>query len=129
MERSRTSFLVKHGRRVRFWKDRWCKDIPLCKSFPFLYAFVDSSACWVAGMLETLGAEEVESFLERFYGMKVCGDVVLWAEARNDWFAIKSLCRTLEDSECSAFPSKGIWEVLMQTKIPFFTWRHYGVKF
>ena len=45
---SRILFLVGNGRRVRFWRDRWYGDSPLCVSFPFLFAlFVDKEA-WVA---------------------------------------------------------------------------------
>ena len=26
------------GRRVNFWKDKWCGDVPHCESFPSLFA-------------------------------------------------------------------------------------------
>ena len=30
------TFLVRNGRRVRFWKDKWCGDELLCIYFPYL---------------------------------------------------------------------------------------------
>ena len=35
---SRLSFVVGNGQRVKFWKDRWCEDSPLCVSFLTLFA-------------------------------------------------------------------------------------------
>lgn len=33
--------------RVRFWKDKWCSDEPLCTTFPSLFAIVASEEAWV----------------------------------------------------------------------------------
>ena len=41
-------FSMGDGRRVRFWKDRWCGDEALRISFPSLYALVTSKEAWVA---------------------------------------------------------------------------------
>ena len=42
---SRILFLVGNGRRVRFWRDKWCGDSPLCVSFPSLFVLsVDKEA-------------------------------------------------------------------------------------
>ena len=30
----KVSFVVGNGQRVRFWKDTWCGQEPLCNSFP-----------------------------------------------------------------------------------------------
>ena len=35
---SSLAYRVGSGRRVRFWKDKWCGDEPLCESFPSLFA-------------------------------------------------------------------------------------------
>ena len=51
-------FIVGNGRRVRFWKDRWCKDSPLCVSFPSVFALsvdkearvADIWAPWLSGV-------------------------------------------------------------------------------
>ncbi|RVW26802.1 hypothetical protein CK203_099735 [Vitis vinifera] len=42
------SFTVGDGRRVKFWKDIWCGNIPLCEAFPSLFAFAVSRDTWVA---------------------------------------------------------------------------------
>ena len=36
------SFAMGDGRRVRFWKDIWCRIISLCEAFPSLFALVVS---------------------------------------------------------------------------------------
>ena len=42
---ARISFRVGNGRRVRFWRDRWCGDSPLCLLFPSLFVLaVDKEA-------------------------------------------------------------------------------------
>ena len=45
--RSRSRFLVGNGRRIKFWKDIWCGDEPLCVSFPSLYALAVFKDAWV----------------------------------------------------------------------------------
>ena len=39
---NRIIFLVANGRRVRFWKDKWCGDDALCVSFSSLFALAVS---------------------------------------------------------------------------------------
>ena len=51
---SRISFLVGNGWRVRFWRDRWCRDSPLCVSFPSLFALTDDKEAWVADIWDSL---------------------------------------------------------------------------
>ena len=45
---ARISFRVGNGRRVSFWRDRWCGDSPLCVSFPSLFALSAEKEVWVA---------------------------------------------------------------------------------
>ncbi|RVW70862.1 putative ribonuclease H protein [Vitis vinifera] len=52
-------FVVGEGRKVRFWKDKWCGTTPLCESFPCLFALATSKEAWVncgekGGKLEPL---------------------------------------------------------------------------
>ena len=47
-------YSVGNGTRVRFWKDKWCGDDPLCTSFPSLFAI---------------------SLIRRF-GWRMCGAIV-----------------------------------------------------
>ena len=49
------SFVVGDGRRVKFWKDIWCGNIPLCEAFPSLFAFAVSQDAWVADCWDSMG--------------------------------------------------------------------------
>ena len=51
---ARISFSVGNGRRVRFWRDRWCGDSPLCESFPSLFALSTEKEAWVADVWDPL---------------------------------------------------------------------------
>ena len=31
-----------NGQRVRFWKNKWCGDDPLCVTFPSIFALIVS---------------------------------------------------------------------------------------
>ncbi|RVW15364.1 LINE-1 reverse transcriptase-like [Vitis vinifera] len=54
---NKVAFLVGNGRRVKFWKDIWWGNFPLCNSFPSLYAFVSSKEAWVEEFWDTSGVE------------------------------------------------------------------------
>ncbi|RVW46317.1 Pre-mRNA-splicing factor SYF1 [Vitis vinifera] len=43
--------------RVRFWKDRWYGDDPLCTSFPSLFAISSSKEAWVEDIWNHSGGE------------------------------------------------------------------------
>ena len=51
---ARMLFIVGNGRRVRFWRDRWCRDSPLCMSFPSLFALAVEKEAWVADFWDPL---------------------------------------------------------------------------
>ena len=40
-------FVVGDGKKVRFWKDKWCGTTPLCEAFPSLFALATSKEAWV----------------------------------------------------------------------------------
>ena len=44
----RMAFIVGNGRRVSFWRDRWCGKSPLCMTFPSLFALTVEKEAWVA---------------------------------------------------------------------------------
>ena len=46
--KSRLAYQVDNGRRVKFWKDKWCGDKPFCESFPSLYSISLSKDAWVS---------------------------------------------------------------------------------
>ncbi|KAJ9678729.1 hypothetical protein PVL29_020805 [Vitis rotundifolia] len=48
------SFSVGNGRRVSFWRDRWCGDSPLCETFPSLFALAVEKEAWVAEVWDPL---------------------------------------------------------------------------
>lgn len=47
---TKTSFSVGNRRRVKFWRDKWCGDEPLCVSFPSLLALASSKEAWVVNL-------------------------------------------------------------------------------
>ena len=127
----RRVFIGGNGRRVRFWRDRWCWDSPLCVSFPSLFALTVDKEAWVADIWEAEGGwgcwnscfsrafndwevEEAERFLERLHGKRVLEDVedmVSWTETKSGKFSVKSLYFALEAGCPSLFPSSYIWNV------------------
>ena len=44
----RMAFIVGNGRRVSFWRDRWCGESPLYMTFPSLFALTVEKEAWVA---------------------------------------------------------------------------------
>ena len=50
----RLVFIVGNGRRVSFWRDRWCGDSPLCMSFPSLFALIVEKEAWVTDIWDPL---------------------------------------------------------------------------
>ncbi|RVX15731.1 Twinkle-like protein, chloroplastic/mitochondrial [Vitis vinifera] len=101
----RLAFIVGNGRRVSFWRDRWCGESPL--------SFND----WEI--------EEAERFMERIQSKRVYEDVedtVSWTETKSGKFSVKSLFIALEAGGSSLFPSSFIWNVNVQPKISFFAW-------
>ena len=96
--KSKISYDLGHGRRVRFWKDIWCGDTLLSISFPSLFAIATSKEAWVCDVWEhtnfggcwnprfvtnfqdrELGC--VEAFLLRLHGKSVSREVddkVVW---------------------------------------------------
>ena len=49
---SKIGFRVENGKRVRFWKDRWCGKEPLAVTFPELYSITTNKEVWVDQMWE-----------------------------------------------------------------------------
>ena len=47
----RVAFKVGGGRRVRFWKDRWCGEDSLEEAFPSLYSLASSRDAWVVSIM------------------------------------------------------------------------------
>lgn len=41
------AFLVGNGKRVRFWREKWFGNEPLCISFPSLFIVASSKEAWI----------------------------------------------------------------------------------
>ena len=46
------SFVEGDGKRVKFWKDIWCRNNSVREAFPSLFALADSKDAWVANFWE-----------------------------------------------------------------------------
>ena len=57
-------FVVSDGKKVRFWKDKWCGTTPLCEVFPSLFTLANKEA-WVNEVWTIVG-EMRESWTPRF---------------------------------------------------------------
>ena len=40
---------------MKFWKDIWCGNTPLCEAFPSLFAFAVSQDAWVEDCWDYMG--------------------------------------------------------------------------
>ena len=65
------AFRVGNGRRMRFWKDKWCGDEPLYESFPSLFAISQAKDAWVSEVWNPDGVGD--------------GWTPLFSRALNDW--------------------------------------------
>ena len=139
---SRNLFVVCNGRRVKFWKDRWCGAELLCLSFPSLFVLASSEEAWVADFwvhssegdgwdpsfsrpLNDLEIEMVECFLSRIQDKVVIEereDEVFWAVTKSGSFSVKSLISILEEVRVSPFPTSIVWNDWVPPKVSFFAW-------
>ena len=144
---SRLSFVVGNGQMVKFWKDRWCGDSPLCVSFPTLFALAVSKDAWVkdvwssteGGGLEPVFSrpfndwevDEVHRFFLGLNGKRVQQEVedrVLWRETKCGKFSVKSLYKALVLGPLVSFPSTVIWKACVQPKVSFLGGKQCGEK-
>ena len=58
------SFSVGDGKRVRFWKDTWCGNTPLCEAYPSLFDLAVSKDARVVDCWDSMG--EVGGWNPRF---------------------------------------------------------------
>ena len=54
------------GDRVKFWKDRWCGDLPLKLAFPILYIFVVNREAFIESSLICQGVGDRRIWDVRF---------------------------------------------------------------
>ncbi|RVW90828.1 hypothetical protein CK203_028560 [Vitis vinifera] len=103
------SFTVGDGRRVKFWKDIWCGNTPLCEAFPSLFAFAVSQDAWV---------EDCWDYMGDAGGWNPCFSRVVWNASKNGSFSVKSLYNTLDSGGAVPFPWRIIWSPCVPTKHP-----------
>ena len=139
---SMISFMVGNGRRVKFWKDRWCIEEPLCEAFRSLFALSDSKEAWVANLWEHRGESDnwnfcfvrnlndwelgaMEYFLSLLHGhllKREQEDKVVWKGENKGAFSAKGLYSVLESDCTILFPLKIVWNPWIPSKVSFFTW-------
>ncbi|RVW49843.1 Glycoprotein 3-alpha-L-fucosyltransferase A [Vitis vinifera] len=144
--KSRLVFVVGNGKRIKFWKDIWCGDEPLCVSFPSLFALAVSKDAWVkdvwrcnegGGSWSPLFSrpfndwelEEVCSFfvaLNRKQIQQGVDDRVIWRETNCGKFSVKSLYKSLVSGHPISFPLSAIWKVTVQPRVSFLGGKQCG---
>ncbi|KAJ9676777.1 hypothetical protein PVL29_022006 [Vitis rotundifolia] len=122
--KSRLAYQVGNGRRVKFWKDKWCSDEPLCESFPSLYSISLTKDAWVSEVWNSESDGEgwtplfsrafndweiamLECFMLKIQAIKVQreeDDRVVWTASKSGDFSIKSLYSILEPGEAHLSP-------------------------
>ena len=88
------AFAMGNGRRVRFWKDKWCGGDLLSTSFPSLYAITSSKEAWYPSadgsvwapcffrQLNDWEVVPVECFFQRLQGRRVCRDDKVFGQSQ-----------------------------------------------
>ena len=141
-------FFVGDGKRVRFWKDKWCKNNAFCDSFPSLIALAASKKAWLVELWDSTGekgdwsprfsksfndweVDEVERLLVTIQGRRLnfnLEDRVLWKETKDGIFSVKSLYSALDSRSAVQFPKIIIWSPYVPTKVGFLLGKPLGVR-
>ncbi|RVW55305.1 hypothetical protein CK203_089047 [Vitis vinifera] len=101
--KSRLVFVVGNGKRIKFWKDIWCGNEPLCVFFPSLFALAVSKDAWV----KDVWRKQIQQGVD---------DRVIWRETNCGKFSVKSLYKSLVSGHPISFPSLAIWKVMVQPR-------------
>ena len=96
-----------HGRRIKFWHDVWCSNVPLMYSFPLLFSFATSKEAWVDNVQEVEGemvmwnaSQDIFKIgrwimLRSFFEEKVAERRTRWfgrlAKVGNSWLSLSTL--------------------------------------
>ncbi|RVW98940.1 Transposon TX1 uncharacterized 149 kDa protein [Vitis vinifera] len=147
----RVAFHLGNGQRVKFWKDKWCGDGPLCESFPSLFSMSMSKNAWVsevwnpvddgigwtplfARVFNDWEIDLVERLLQKIQAFRVQReeeDRVIWTASNNGVFSVRSLYSMMEPGGLSLFLVKefGGQECLPSEDNPSWVeWRVCGKK-
>ncbi|XP_059626918.1 uncharacterized protein LOC132269677 [Cornus florida] len=135
-------FRIRDGRRIRFWEDLWCGDLPLALAFPRLYRIASHKQALVVdcynldnGRLtwdvqfsrhfQDKEIEEVTRFLAFLYRQTItAGDLDCWIWIPNPQgrFEVRSFFKCLMVGAGGFFPWKPIWRSKAPLKVAFFAW-------
>ena len=129
---------------MKFWKDRWCGDLPLNLAYPVLYNFAANKEAFVQSSLTCHGAGDrriwdvrfnrgpndweadvVDEFLRLLASNLPSGtegDHLKWKLTKKGDFTIRSFYHKLHGSSSVVFPWKGIWKVKAPRRVSFFLW-------
>ena len=136
------AFVVGDGKRVKFWHDCWCGDMPLKGAFPELFvisgdreASVDDIMSFPNGILHwdirfsrnvhDWELESLSSFMELIYSIPLKGegdDKLGWRHKPNKGFSVKEFYRCLNKVPFDPFPWKSIWKAKVPPRVAFFSW-------
>ena len=131
-----------NGERVKFWKDKWCRDGPLCESFPSLFSISMSKNAWVSDVWNPVGdgigwtplfarafndweiilLERLLQKIQAFRVQREEEDRVIWTASKDGVFSVRSLYSMMEPGGLSLFPSERIWRARVPPKVAFFAW-------
>ncbi|RVX00991.1 LINE-1 reverse transcriptase-like [Vitis vinifera] len=131
----------KKGSKIKFWKDRWCTDIPLSQRFNQLFVLAvhrdatieemwdqdSGQGDWKLVFVRDFNDWEMDMVGEllhtlRGYRPSLEDDSVVWKQGRNGIFKIKEAYRQLDKPNVTVFPARRIWVDRVPTKVCFFAW-------
>ncbi|RVX16265.1 putative ribonuclease H protein [Vitis vinifera] len=112
----KVAFHLGNGQRVKFWKDKWCGDGPLCESFPSLFSMSMSKNAWVSEVWNPVSdgigwtplfarafndweIDLVERLLQKIQAFRVQReeeDRVIWTASNDGAFSVRSLYSMME---------------------------------
>ena len=117
----RSHFIVRNGRKVKFWKDLWCEDQTLKETFLNLFLLVVNKDEWVLDAWEEVGSgnphfsrhfndwemEEVEGLFQKLQLLVMkrdVEDVLSRKESKNDILSVRSLYHSFTRASSDPFP-------------------------
>ncbi|RVW82341.1 Transposon TX1 uncharacterized 149 kDa protein [Vitis vinifera] len=135
------AFIVGKGSKIKFWKDRWCTDIPLSQCFNQLFILAvhrdatieemwdqdSGQGDWKLVFMRDFNDWEMDMVGELLHTLRghrpsLEDDLVVWRQGRNGIFKIKEAYRQLDKPNVTIFPARRIWVDRVPTKVCFFAW-------
>ncbi|RVX07159.1 hypothetical protein CK203_053493 [Vitis vinifera] len=127
--------------KIRFWKDPWCGDVELARSFPQLFNVAAQKSATVGDLWDQNAGLEgwnlrfirgfndweltlVDELLQILRSQRITleEDLALWKGGKNGKFDVKDAYGLLTSHSTPLFPKKGIWVENVPSKLAFFAW-------